>query len=68
MIDLFFVYCGAIIDIGTDISAHMEMIGNVAKIGTISKGLETNTFICYNERRDAKGGFIEYESFTGCLF
>ena len=40
MIDLFFVYCGAIIDIGTDLSAHMEMIGIVAKIGTISKGLD----------------------------
>jgi hypothetical protein len=40
MIDLFFVYCGAIIDIGTDISVHMKMIGIVAKIGTISKGLD----------------------------
>ena len=68
MIDLFFVYCGAIIDIGTDISVPMEMMGVVAKSGTISKGLETNTFLCYNESRDAKGGFIEYESFTGCLF
>ncbi len=46
----------------------MEMIGIVAKIGTISKGLETNTFLCYYERRDAKGGLIEYESFTGYLF
>jgi hypothetical protein len=27
MIDLFFVYCGAMIDIGTDISVPMEMIG-----------------------------------------
>lgn len=40
MIDLFFVYCGAIIDIGTDLSAHMEMIGIAAKIGTIQKGLD----------------------------
>ena len=40
MIDLFFVYCGAIIDIGNNISAHMEMIGIVAKIGTIQKGLD----------------------------
>ena len=40
MIDLFFVYCGAIIDIGTDISAHMEMIGIVAKIETIRKGID----------------------------
>ena len=40
MIDLFFVYCGAIIDIGTDISVSMEMIGIVAKIGTITKGLD----------------------------
>ena len=40
MIDLFFVYCGAMIDIGTDISVPMEMIGFVAKIGTISKALD----------------------------
>ena len=40
MIDLFFVYCGAMIDIGTNISVPMEMIGIVAKIGTISKGLD----------------------------
>ena len=40
MTDLFFVYCGAIIDIVTDISAHMDMIGNVAKSGTIHKGLD----------------------------
>jgi hypothetical protein len=40
MIDLFFVYCGAIIDIGTDISVHMKMIGIVARIGTIQKGLD----------------------------
>ena len=64
----FFVYCGAIIDIGNNISAHMEMIGIVTRIGTIRIGLETNTFLCYNERKDAKGGFIEYESFTGYLF
>ena len=40
MIDLFFVYCGAMIDIGTDISVPMEMIGIVAKNGTIRKGLD----------------------------
>lgn len=28
------------IDIGTDISVHMEMIGIVAKIGTLTKGLD----------------------------
>ena len=44
MIDLFFVYCVAIIDIGTDISVPMEMIGIVAKIGTISKGLDKLPF------------------------
>ena len=37
---VFFVYCGAMVDIGTDLSAHMEMIGFVAKIGTIQKGLD----------------------------
>jgi len=40
MIDLFFVYCGAIIDIGTGISVPMEMVGIVAKIVTIRKGLD----------------------------
>ena len=40
MIDLFFVYCGAMIDIGTDISVPMEMMGIVAKIGTIPKALD----------------------------
>ena len=40
MIDLFFVYCSAIIDIGTDISVPMEMMGIVAKIVTIQKGLD----------------------------
>ena len=40
MIDLFFVYCGAIIDIGTDISVPMEIIGFVSKNGTILKGLD----------------------------
>ncbi len=56
-VNLFFVYCSAIVDIGF-----------VAKVGTISKSLETNTFLCYNERRNAKGRLIEYESFTGYLF
>jgi hypothetical protein len=37
---VFFVYCGAIIDIGADYSVSTEMIGIVAKIGTISKGLD----------------------------
>ena len=41
------------IDIGTDISVPMEMIGIVAKIGTISKGLDKppiQSYHTYNEK------------------
>lgn len=39
MKSFFIVYCGAKIDIGTNMSIPMEMIGIAAKSGTIPKDL-----------------------------
>ena len=44
-----------LISIWANISAHMDIVGFVAKIGTIIKDLERFVFLCYNSNDEIEG-------------